>query len=80
MLTLPMYFLAGVIQDFLIAKYYLALTERKAILAAMIGSLLTVLTLGVFNLSFGKAWPLMAYAIGTGIGTWIGCKHGEREH
>lgn len=80
MLTLGLYFMAGVVQDFLIAKYYLALSSRSVWLASTLAGVITLFTLGVFNLSFGHWGRLLAYAVGTAVGTWVACKHGKREH
>jgi uncharacterized protein YebE (UPF0316 family) len=70
-MTLILYFLLGVVQDFLIAKYYLALSRRLVIVASSLGALITGLTFVVIDLSFGRADRIVAYAVGTGVGTML---------
>jgi predicted lysophospholipase L1 biosynthesis ABC-type transport system permease subunit len=77
-MTLLLFFLMGLVQDFLIAKYYLALSRRSAIVASILGMAITYLTMKVFNVTFGRDAAFLAYALGTGFGTYAGCKHGRR--
>jgi hypothetical protein len=73
MIPLLLYFLVGVVQDFLIAKYYMALSRHSALLASILAMLLTYMTMKVFNLTFGADSLFLAYALGTGAGTFLGC-------
>jgi predicted lysophospholipase L1 biosynthesis ABC-type transport system permease subunit len=77
-MSLLLFFLMGIVQDFLIAKYYLALSRRSAIVASILGMAITFLTMKVFNVTFGKDLAFLAYALGTGVGTFLGCNHGRR--
>jgi hypothetical protein len=76
-MTLLLFFLIGVVQDFLIAKYYLALSRRSAIAASILAMVITYGTMKVFNVTFGNDLAFFAYAVGTGAGTFLGCKHGR---
>jgi hypothetical protein len=82
-MILGLYFLIGVVQDFLIAKYYLALSRHSVWLASILAMVITYGTMKVFNLTFGSDSLFLAYALGTGAGTFLGCrkrrvKHGTR--
>jgi uncharacterized protein YebE (UPF0316 family) len=71
------YFAVGVVQDFLIAKYYQALSARSAFRASILAVIITYGTIKVFNLSFGSDALFLAYAVGTGAGTFLGCEKKE---
>ena len=69
-----LYLLAGLLQDYLIAKYYLALTARRLVVAPALGALITVLTVVVFaQLTHpGSTLAILMYGLGTGLGTLLG--------
>jgi branched-subunit amino acid ABC-type transport system permease component len=73
MILLCLYFLAGVAQDYLIAKYYIALSHGLALRASILAMIITYGTMKVFNLTFGSDVLFLAYALGTGVGTYVGC-------
>lgn len=69
-----LYATAGLIQDLLIVRYYLALTSRRLVLAPVLGALITVLTVGVYEGLITSRTPLLiaGYGLGTGLGTFLG--------
>ena len=71
------YFAVGVVQDYLIAKYYQALSAHSATRASILAVIITYGTIKVFNLSFGSDVLFLAYAAGTGAGTFLGCNKKE---
>jgi hypothetical protein len=73
MIPLLCYFLVGVLQDFLITKYYMALSRHSVMLASILAMVITYMTMKVFNLTFGSDFLFLAYALGTGAGTYLGC-------
>lgn len=74
LLSVCAYFAAGVIQDYLIVRYYAALSSHSASRASFLAMLITYLTMKVFNLTFGNDLLFLAYAVGTGAGTFCGVK------
>jgi hypothetical protein len=72
MIPLLCYFLVGVLQDFLITKYYLALSHHLVLRASILAMILTYGTMKIFNLTFGSDVLFLAYALGTGAGTCLG--------
>jgi hypothetical protein len=72
-LTCLAYFAVGVVQDFLIAKYYQALSGHLAFRASILAMIITYGTMKVFNLTFGSDALFLSYAVGTGAGTFLGC-------
>ena len=68
-----LYFLAGMAQDYLIAKYYIALLRGLASRASILAMIITYGTMKIFNLTFGSDVLFLAYALGTGVGTYAGC-------
>lgn len=68
------YFSVGVVQDFLIARYYLALSRRSVWTASLLAAIITLVTVKVFaNVIQSDGLLLMvAYAIGTGTGCFLG--------
>ena len=74
------YFLVGLIQDFLIAFYYRLVTKGAGFPAGFLSFLITIINLAViytilekFNLETSFL-AIFAYAIGNGVGTYIGVK------
>ena len=80
LLKLVVIFLAGVITDFLVARYTRAVTERKPFFAASLGSLITISNLTLLSLIV--AWtenagvmPIAAFAGGSWLGTYFTVRH-----
>jgi hypothetical protein len=71
---LLLYTLAGLVQDVIIVKYYLALQSRRMVLAPVLGALITVLTVGVYEGLITSRDPvlILGYGLGTGLGTLLG--------
>lgn len=69
-----LYLMAGLVQDWLIVRYYLALNKRLMVLTPVLGALITVLTVGVYDGLITSRHPLLilGYGLGTGMGTLIG--------
>ena len=73
LLLIPVYFLAGLLTDFLVAHYYLFLSSRQRVrasgLAVAIDFLGYAITMTlVLNRDFVSAF---AFALGTGVGTFL---------
>jgi hypothetical protein len=68
------YFSVGVLQDFLIARYYLALSARSVWVASILAAVITLLTVKVFAsvITSNEMTLMIAYAIGTGAGCFLG--------
>ena len=77
---LLMYIIAGLVQDVLIVQYYISITRLRTIQAPVLGALLTVLTVGVYEgLITSRSIPfVLAFALGTGLGTRLGMGRGHR--
>ena len=76
LLKLILIFTAGVLVDFLVARYTRAVTERKPLFAACLSSVLTVFNLTLLTLIL--AWtensglfPIVAFAGGSWLGTYF---------
>jgi hypothetical protein len=69
-----LYILAGVVQDILIVRYYLAIAQYRTVVGPALGALITVLTVGVYeSLITSRSLPLiLAFGLGTGLGTRFG--------
>lgn len=69
-----LYLAAGIVQDLLIVRYYLALVSRRTIVTPVLAVLITVLTVGVYDGLITSRHPLLilAYGLGTGLGTLAG--------
>jgi hypothetical protein len=79
-LKLLVIFLAGVVTDFLVARYTRAVTERKPLFAACLSSVITVSNLTLLSLIL--AWtenagvmPIAAFAGGSWLGTYFTVRH-----
>jgi len=68
------YFSVGLLQDYLIAKYYLALSRRSVWVASILAAVITLLTVKVFAsvITSNETALMIAYAIGTGAGCFLG--------
>jgi hypothetical protein len=73
LLSLGAYFAAGVLHDFLVAKYYLYLSSHQrgravifTVLIDFFGYAITIFL--VFQQDFLGA---LSFALGTGLGTWV---------
>jgi hypothetical protein len=68
------YFSIGVIQDYLIAKYYLALSRRLVWTASILAAIITLVTVKIFAnvITSNETLLMVAYAIGTGTGCFLG--------
>lgn len=77
MLNLAVYFVAGAILDVIIARYYLAVSRRAAVLASVLAFVITASTVFIWEriIVSQSAAPLLAYALGTAAGTYIGVRH-----
>jgi len=69
-------FVAGVLTDYLVARYTRAVTERKPLFAACLGSVITISNLTLLSLVL--AWtensgimPIAAFAGGSWLGTYF---------
>lgn len=73
-LAVVLYILVGVVQDIIIVRYYLALTRGRVWAAPVLGALITVLTVGVYEGLITSRDPILilAYGLGTGLGTRMG--------
>lgn len=76
-MSLILYFLLGVVQDFLIAKYYRALSLRSVMAASSLAALITLMTFVVIKFTFGNLSFIIAYAMGTGAGTALALRRGK---
>jgi hypothetical protein len=73
------YFALGMVQDVLIAKYYIFVSHRRAFSASVLAFIITALTVLVLEniITSNQAWPLLSYAVGTAVGTFWGVRHGK---
>jgi uncharacterized protein YebE (UPF0316 family) len=64
----------GVLTDFLVAKYYLALSGRHVLAAVILSILVTVIPLIVAErgINAKRVSVFIAYALGCGLGTALG--------
>jgi len=74
------YFLVGLMQDFVIALYTRLVNEGAALSSAVLSTLITVINLAVIYSilirfdSERSIFAIIAYALGNGVGTFIGVK------
>jgi hypothetical protein len=71
--TAALYFAAGFLNDFLVAKYYLYLSSHQRVRAAIFTVLIdffgyTIMAFLILNRNFLGAF---SFALGTGLGTWV---------
>jgi multidrug transporter EmrE-like cation transporter len=79
-LRLCLYFLAGVGGDFLIARYYLAMSRRSRFSASGLAIVITLFNFYVLGrIVVNENVPLqIAFALGTGIGTLLAFPKGRK--
>lgn len=79
-LRLTLYFLAGVGGDFLIARYYLAMSRRARFSASGLAVVITLFNFYVIGrIVVNENVPLqIAFALGTGIGTLLAFRRVRR--
>lgn len=72
--AVALYLTVGIAQDWVIAKYYISLTSGRTFLAPVLAVLITVLTVAVFDSLITSHSPILilAYGLGTGVGTRFG--------
>jgi len=77
MLAFVIYIFLGVILDYLIVLYYRSISARLALPASALAIIITGLTLEVIEkvIKSDKPFLLLAYSLGTGLGTFIGMNH-----
>jgi len=74
------YFFVGLLQDFLIALYYRLVTKNAGLSAGALSTLITIINLAVIYTILVKfssetsILAILAYALGNGVGTYIGVK------
>lgn len=76
-LVLIALFTVGIFQDALSALYLRLVTERRIFLAAILSVVITIVGFSAWaalaeSLMTGGLHNLAAYAVGGGVGTWIG--------
>jgi len=72
-LQCALYFLVGVVVDAAVAAYYLAISRRKAGVAASVGALLTLFSVSIYG-ALIRVWSpelIAAFSLGTGAGTYL---------
>ncbi len=74
------YFLVGLLQDFIIALYTRLINKGAAISSAVLSTLITIINLAVIYSILARfdseksILAILAYALGNGVGTFIGTK------
>ena len=79
--TILLYFAAGFLNDFLVAKYYLCLSSHQRGRAAGLTVIIdfygyAIMMLLVLNRNFLGAF---SFALGTGLGTWVAMGKNKQE-
>jgi hypothetical protein len=64
----------GIVSDFMITKYYVAVYRRRRLMGAVLGTLITLLTIYIFDqiITSNKFYLMLAWAVGNGVGTYLG--------
>jgi hypothetical protein len=72
------FFLLGAIEDFVVTLFYSSVARKKSVRAGIISTLHTLLAVFVVaSIIRGDSVPmLVCYAVGCGIGCYLGVKHG----
>lgn len=79
--NLIFYFLAGIVQDFLITLNWRYVNKNKAVMASLFSFLVTIITMIILykiliGLDSERSIPaIIVYALGIGVGTFLGMKH-----
>ena len=70
----------GTLEDFIVSLYYIAIGEGRPLKSAIISTIHTVLAIFVVAtvIVSRSPWPLLAYAVGGGVGTYCGVSHRNR--
>jgi len=76
-----LYALLGVVQDVIIARYYICVSRREAFRASIWAFLITALTVWVIGsvVVSNSVILILCYAVGTAVGTGIGVKYGSNK-
>jgi len=74
LIKLAGYFAAGVVGDYLISRYYLAISHRRVYEASSLAFAITMFSVLVIATLVVERnfWLMLAYALGTGAGTFSG--------
>ena len=74
------YFALGMVQDVLIAKYYIFVSHRRAFSASVLAFVLTALTVLVLDniITSNQVGLILSYAAGTAAGTFVGISVGGK--
>jgi hypothetical protein len=66
----------GLVEDYIVSRYYRAIAEKKAIRSSVISFVHTLLAIFVVaSIIKGNSIPLLiCYATGGAVGTWIGVR------
>ncbi len=74
--AMSVYIALGVFQDFLITEYYIAVSDRSAWKASVLGAFITVFTILIIQqcIVSRSLNLLIGYAVGTGLGTFFAIK------
>ncbi len=76
-----LYGVIGTLEDFVVSLFYRAIAERRAVPAASISfihTLLAVFIVGSIIVS-KSPWLLLSYSLGGAIGTYAGVKNNRRK-
>jgi hypothetical protein len=78
MWTLLIYVTLGVIADIFIARYYMALSARRALSASLYAIVIPLFTFGVIEraLTTHDLTCIIGFVVGNGIGTFWAVKRG----
>ncbi len=80
-LGLVIYFFVGLVRDWLATMYYRCVSREWAGSASIISGALTLFDIAIVAVVIlSRAWlNIVAYAIGTGVGTYIAMKNTRRK-
>jgi hypothetical protein len=75
-LQICLFALIGTLEDYIVSLYYRAIADRMALRASAISVFHTLMAVFVVGncITSNSIWPLVAYALGGGIGTYAGVK------
>lgn len=79
--TVLIYFIVGLVYDILITLYYLAISDRRSVMAGFWSFVITMVSIFVlYELIPSKDFvvQLLAYALGCGVGTYFTVKYNKR--
>jgi len=77
-LLVGLYVILGICLDFLIVRYYNAVSDHMRFLAGVYGWAITLFTVYVLDalITGNNKLMMLAYAVGNGIGTYLGVGNG----